>query len=107
MDIFLNELQMIREHRERGENRRVIVFDGQAGIGKTRTLDAVIKEAANDGNLYVCLNTLSLHWFHFIEPATTEPNSLSRINIIEIIHTLLKLIFICHFINRRIRDNVI
>lgn len=53
MDIFLNELRMIREHRERGEHRRVVVFDGQAGIGKTRMLDTVIKEAANEGNLYV------------------------------------------------------
>ena len=51
MDIFMNELHRIREHQERGEHRRVIVFDGQAGIGKTRMLDAVIKEAANKGNM--------------------------------------------------------
>ena len=50
MGIFLNELRMIREHRERGQHRRFIVFNGQAGIGKTRMLDAVIEEACAHGN---------------------------------------------------------
>ncbi|XP_071790978.1 adenylate cyclase type 10-like isoform X1 [Asterias amurensis] len=53
MGTFLNELGMIREHKERGEHRRVIVFDGQAGIGKTRMLDAVIKKAAIEDNLVI------------------------------------------------------
>ncbi|XP_038075913.1 adenylate cyclase type 10-like [Patiria miniata] len=60
MGVFLNELQMIQEHRERGEHRRVIIFDGQAGIGKTRMLDSVIVEAARQGNRVIsCALTMN------------------------------------------------
>ncbi|XP_071485807.1 adenylate cyclase type 10-like [Diadema antillarum] len=48
MEIFLRELDLISQHRERGEHRRIIVFQGDPGIGKSRMLDAAITAALKD-----------------------------------------------------------
>ena len=48
MAIFLRELHLISQQREMGNHRRIIVFQGDPGIGKSRMLDAAITEAVKE-----------------------------------------------------------
>ncbi|XP_077990637.1 adenylate cyclase type 10-like [Glandiceps talaboti] len=46
---YMDELHLIVEHMEKGEHRRVIVYEGDPGIGKSRMLEACIAEALREG----------------------------------------------------------
>eukprot|EP00058_Branchiostoma_floridae_P024654 XP_002610144.1 hypothetical protein BRAFLDRAFT_121566 [Branchiostoma floridae] len=49
MEKFLDELHLMTQHLEKGDHRRVIIFEGEAGIGKSRVLEEVILKAEEEG----------------------------------------------------------
>ncbi|XP_078675268.1 adenylate cyclase type 10-like isoform X2 [Branchiostoma floridae x Branchiostoma belcheri] len=49
IDRFLDELHLMTQHLEKGDHRRVIIFEGEAGIGKSRMLEEVIIKAEEEG----------------------------------------------------------
>ena len=50
MSLFLKELHAVEEKRHEGEHVPFIFIYGEAGIGKTRFLDAAIEEALRDND---------------------------------------------------------
>ncbi|XP_071834307.1 adenylate cyclase type 10-like isoform X1 [Apostichopus japonicus] len=56
MDVFVQEMQqVIRNRNKRGKQRHVIVTQGEAGIGKSRFLDAAMSVADKLGMRVICL----------------------------------------------------
>ncbi|XP_063957938.1 adenylate cyclase type 10-like [Lytechinus pictus] len=48
MAVFMRELDLLHQQRKRGDHRRIIVFQGDPGIGKSRMMDAAITAAIKD-----------------------------------------------------------
>ncbi|XP_022103709.1 adenylate cyclase type 10-like isoform X2 [Acanthaster planci] len=105
MGVFSKELQMIQEHRERGEHRRVIIFDGQAGIGKTRMLDAVIEESVREGNRVIScaltMNDVTVPYYTVKHLVTMLLNMEDCVSHVEREHALLE-----HIQNETLREDL-
>ena len=48
LHMFMEEVEQIRTDPQLALEKRVIIFDGEPGIGKTRMLDAVIVKAMEE-----------------------------------------------------------